>query len=129
MQAVVVLLLDGVEPAPQVDGLGRQIPVGLRAGAGVRGLDRHLPRAFPQHARDDGAVPIEFVPHRDSFLGGGLVLTRRSAFIRTLGRKNPSRGEGRLARGSVGLSPARAYAISTRLLRPVTAMVDMVQSV
>ena len=54
---------------------------------------------------------------------------RRWAVIRTRGRKNPSRGEGRLARGSVGLSPARAYAISTRLLRPVTALVDMVWSV
>jgi hypothetical protein len=30
---------------------------------------------------------------------------------------------------SVGLSPARAYVISTRSLRPVTAVVDMVQSV
>ena len=129
LQHVGNLLVADVEPTAQVHDLGGEVPVHRRARAVVDRVDGDLAGALPQDAGDDRAVSFELVAHL-----GGSPLCRGSPVWSRPGAacgdtKNPPAGGGHLARGSAGPRAPRAYAISTRTLRPVTAAFDMVTTV
>jgi len=120
LQHVVALILTEVEARSQVDDIGGEIAVDGGAHRWLRGLDRDLAGTLPEHARDDGSVPIEFVPHVVS-----SFRTVPGPLTWIWGRKNPPRGEGhRRDAGLVG--PPRAYRISTRTLRSNSCVVGIV---
>src|SRR4249919_3910683 len=82
LQHLRVVGLADVEAGPQVDHLGGQVAIDDRLRARVGRLDLYLAGALPQHAGDDGAVSLELVAHRCSFLGsprGSGPFTFRSA--------------------------------------------------
>jgi len=63
LEDVVLLVVAEVESRAQVHDLRRQVAVDGRADRRLGGLDGDLAGPLPQHARDDGAVSFELVPH------------------------------------------------------------------